>query len=330
MRILVISHDEVKQLLRMNDCVELMSRTLATLARDQAINPLRQGMWLPEKVGVLGMMPAALLADPQLVGIKVITVFPGNHGTDYDCHQGAVMIFDTTHGRPLAIVDASAITEIRTAAVSAVATQALARPDAHVLTILGSGVQARSHLLALAESMDIRDVRVWSRNRDRAQKLVDTVGPQLSSRPTMTVAQTVQAAVEGSEIICTTTASADPVLLGEWLENGQHINAVGASVAFARELDTGAVVRSKLYVDRRESAENEAGEFLSAKRDGALDETHIRGDLGQVLIGELPGRESADEITLFKSLGLAVEDLASAHHVFVKAQEQGIGSSVEL
>ena len=329
MKVLTLNADDVRSLLHMNECRELMHDTLSALARENAINPLRQGMWLPERVGVLGMMPGAILEDPSILGIKVISVFPGNHGSDLDCHQGAVMLFNSQNGCPLAFVDASALTEIRTACVTAVATRALARPDSDSLGILGSGVQARSHLFALLQTVEIGHVNLWSRNIENARKLAQHVQEKLRQRLSIKVCETAEEAVRESTIVCTTTASNDPVVSGEWLQPGQHINAIGASVRFARELDTEAVVRSKMFVDRRESAENEAGEFIFAQEEGAIDGGHIRGELGDVLIGKVPGRESDEEITLFKSLGLAVEDLASANHVFKKAKDEGVGTWIE-
>lgn len=255
---LLITQSEVQALLPMSDCTAAMQRALAALAAGEAGMPLRTVMWLPGRIGALGAMPA-YLDSPRVFGLKVISVFPGNHGTEFDSHQGAVMLFEAAHGRPLAIVDATAITAIRTAATSGVAT-----------------------------------------------KVVE------------------------ADLICTTTSSADPVLLGEWLAPGAHINAVGSSVPSARELDTAAVARSRLFVDRRESALNEAGDILMPMQEGAVGDKHIVGEIGEVLLGRVAGRTSDHEITLFKSLGLAVEDVAAAQQVYARALETGAGTAVEL
>ncbi|MGQ0570848.1 MAG: ornithine cyclodeaminase family protein, partial [Armatimonadota bacterium] len=302
-------------------------RALQALAAGEALMPLRSIMWLPERVGALGMMPA-YLGEAGVLGLKVISVFPGNHGTEFDAHQGAVMLFDAKNGRPLAVIDATSITAIRTAAVSGVATRLLAREDAGDLALIGSGTQARTHLEAMRLARPLRRVRVWSRHRQHAAAFAEREGRRHGVG--IEAVATAQQAVAGADLICTTTSSAEPVLQGEWIAPSAHINAVGSSVPFARELDTAAVVRSRLFVDRRESTINEAGDFLFPKKEGAIGDDHIRGEIGEVLLGRLPGRSSRDEITLFKSLGLAIEDLASAHHIYTKAVEKGLGAQVEL
>ena len=327
MKVHIVSQAEVLQLLPMSECIAAMAEALKTLARGNAILPLRPIMWLPEKVGALGMMPA-YLGDTKAMGLKVVTVFPGNHGTPYDSHQGAVLLFESEHGRLLAIVDASEITAIRTAATTAVATRALAREGASDLAILGSGVQARTHLEAMLLVRPIKRVRVWSRNPDHPRHFAE----QATGRHGIKVEPmaTAREAVTGAHIICTTTAAPEPVLLGEWIAPGTHVNAVGSSVPFTRELDTAAVVKARLFVDRRESTINEAGDFLFPKKEGAIGDDHIQGDIGDVLLGRIVGRASEAEVTLFKSLGLAVEDLAAAQHIYQKALEKGMGTAVEL
>jgi ornithine cyclodeaminase/alanine dehydrogenase-like protein (mu-crystallin family) len=327
MEILIINQDEVAQLLPMADCIEAMAGALQALARKKAVNPLRYGMWLDDRSGILALMPAQLVEN-SLMGVKVIAIFPGNHGTEFDSHQGTVMIFDTDHGRPLAILDASEITALRTAAVSGVATRQLARPDASRLAMLGSGVQAGTHLEAMLLVREIRQVTVWSRRPDHAAEFARRQSEQHNIE--IQVAGTAREAVEDADIICTTTASPDPILLGEWLHPGMHINAIGSSVPSMRELDTEAVVRSRMIVDRQESVRAEGGEFICALEEGAIGEDHIAAELGEVLLGEIAGRETDEQITLFKSLGLAVEDLAAAELVYHRALEQQLGTSVEL
>jgi ornithine cyclodeaminase len=284
-------------------------------------------MWLPEKVGALAMMPA-YMGNLQVMGLKVVSVFPGNHGTEYDSHMGAVMIFETKHGQPLALMDATEITAIRTAATSGVATRLLARQDAGDLAILGTGTQARTHLEAMGHCRKLRRVRVWSRNPEHALRFAERESRAHGIK--VETMATVKAAVGGADIICTATASPDPILLGEHLSPGAHINAVGSSVPFTRELDTAAVVQSRLFVDRRESTLNEAGDFLFPKKEGAIDDAHIRGEIGQILTGKIPGRTSPEEVTLFESLGLAAEDVSAADHIYRKAIEKGMGTLVEL
>jgi alanine dehydrogenase len=324
---LIINQSEVSELLPMDECIQVMADAFKTLARGEAILPLRPIMWLPERVGALGMMPA-YLGEPEAIGLKVITVFPGNQGTEYDSHQGAVLLFEAKHGRLLAIMDASEITAIRTAAATGVATNLLARTDAADLAILGSGTQARTHLTAMLAVRDIQRVRVWSPTAEHRQAFVDWAAERHDIPVEMMPA--AETAVAGADIICTTTAAPEPILSGEWIAPGTHINAVGSSVKFTRELDTAAVANARLFVDRRESTVNEAGDFLFPKEEGAIDDDHIVAEIGQILLGQVDGRQSDAEITLFKSLGLAIEDTAAAYHVYEKAMEKGLGTAVEL
>ncbi|MFN8484430.1 MAG: ornithine cyclodeaminase family protein [Anaerolineae bacterium] len=328
MNVLLINGAEVAALLPMSDAIEVMADALQTLARGDAILPLRPVMWLPDRLGALGMMPAFVGGEMSVMGLKVVSVFPGNRGTPYESHQGAVILFETSHGRPLAIIDATAITAIRTAAVTGVATRALAREDAGDLAILGSGAQAETHLAAMLSVRPIRRIRVWSRTTDNAQEFAQREGERHNVE--IEVSDSAQEAVDGADLICTVTSAAAPVLQGAWIAAGAHVNAVGSSVPFARELDTQAVARSRMYVDRRESALNEAGDFLFPKQEGAVDDSHIQGELGDLLIGRVEGRRSPADITLFKSLGLAVEDLAAGYHVYLKALAGDVGTAVDL
>jgi ornithine cyclodeaminase len=252
---------------------------------------------------------------------------PGNHGTGYESHQGVVMLFGVAHGEPLAVIDASAITEIRTAAVSGAVTQALARADAGDLAILGSGAQARSHLAAMAVARKLRRVRVWSRTPANAARFAREQGPRFGLG--VEVCADPAAAVRGADLVCTTTSSSTPVLKGEWLSPGAHVNAVGACFANSRELDAQAVARSRFFTDRRESCLAEAGDFRLARDEGAITDAHLLGEVGDVFSGKLAGRASADDITVFESLGIAVEDLASAHHLLQRARETGAGRWLE-
>lgn len=323
---LVISYRDVRRLLPMATCIDLMAEALSVLGRGEAENPLRWGMRLPEGRGLLGMMPGEM-TTPSALGLKIVSVFPGNHGTAYDSHQGIVALFDPQRGYPIAIVDAAEITAIRTAAVSGLATRLLAREDAGDLGILGSGVQARTHLEAIKTVRTIRRVRVFSPSRVNRERFAAT---ESERHLTVEAVDSARAAVSGADIICTTTSAREPVLEGAWLEPGAHINAVGSSIAAARELDTAAVVKSSLFIDRRESALSEAGDFLMAKHEGAITDDHIRGEIGEILLGQVSGRQSPEEITLFKSLGLAVEDLAAVHYVYERAKEEGLGTLAEI
>jgi ornithine cyclodeaminase/alanine dehydrogenase-like protein (mu-crystallin family) len=328
-RTVILDRHEVTRLLPMDECVEVMAAALATVARGNAILPLRPMIRLPDSPNIFALMPA-YLGEPKSVGVKVLTVFPVNHGTPMDAHQGAVLLFEADHGRLLAILDATTVTAIRTAAVSAVATRLLAREDAEDLAILGAGTQGRMHLEAMTGVRQLRCVRIWSRTTEHARALAQLARERFELHAE--VSSTPAHAVERASIVCTTTASPTPVLEGEWLQPGTHVNAVGACVPTTRELDTDAVRRARLYVDRRDSALAEPGDILFPLREGAISTDHIVAEIGELLLegGERLRRRDESEITLFKSLGLAVEDLAAAHHVYRKASASGAGTWIAL
>ena len=329
MSFLFLNREDVESLLPMADCIEVVAEALRTLARGDAVQPLRSALWMPDRHGLLVVMPGMLgRAEDGVAGAKVLTVVPDNFTRGEDSHQGLVLLFDQKRGRPLALFDAGAVTAIRTAAANAVATRALAREDAGDLAILGTGVQARSHLEAMRAVRTLRRVRVWSRNLDNARRLAEEEGTRLGFA--VEPVSTAREAVTGADLICTVTAATTPVLLGEWLSPGAHVNAVGACTPNARELDAAAVARSRLFTDRKESLFAEAGDFLLARAEGAVDDSHFQGELGDVLEAKVPGRRSDDEITLFKSLGIAVEDLAAGRFIYEKALESGKGTKLEL
>jgi len=323
----LLTHRDVRELLPMNECVDVMATALAALSRGDVTLPLRTMMWLPEKIGLLGLMPA-YLGDPRCFGLKAISFMPANMGTEYESHQGAVLLFEVEHGQLLAVIDASSITGIRTAAASGLATRLLARENAGDLALLGSGVQAASHLEAMGVVRNLRRVRVWSRDTEGAEAFAEREGRRLGI--SIETASSARGAVKGADIICTTTGAKEPILAGEWLSPGAHVNAVGACFPTARELDTDAVRRSRFYVDCRESTLNEAGDFLIPRREGAIGDDHIVGEIGDVMLGNVEGRRSPEEITVFKSLGIAIEDLASAHHIYKKAVASDRGLRADL
>ena len=277
MPVRLLNQQQVTALLPMAECMRLMEEALRTLTRGGAVLPLRTIIRIPDQRGAFGTMPS-YMNPPDGMGLKAITVFPGNEGTKYDSHQGVVLLFEAVHGCLVAIMDASSVTAIRTAAASGVATRLLARPGAGDLAILGSGVQAASHLEAMLVARKLQRVRVWSRTPKHAERFAKAA--QEKHKIPATAVADAREAVAGADIICTVSSAREPVLKGEWLSAGAHINAVGSSQPHARELDTGAVVRSRLYVDRRESAINEAGDFLVPKAEGAIGDSHIVGELG--------------------------------------------------
>lgn len=312
MKVLVLSESEVESLLTMEECIGVMEDALIALARGEVHQPLRNVIRAPDASGFLGLMPAYRGGAKPVYGLKEVCVFPGNPSRGLDTHLGSVLLHDGETGELLAVMNASAITAIRTAAVSAVATRLLARSDASVLAILGTGVQGKSHLRAIPLVRPITVVRMYSRRRQEN-------------------CVSAEEAVRGADIVVTATSSKEPIVRREWLKPGVHINAVGSSIAAARELDSSTVADAALFVDRRESTINESGDYLSALREGAIaGPEHIRGEIGELLIGKTPGRRSADEITLFKSLGLAVEDLAAAAFLYRKASQGELGTWVDF
>lgn len=306
MKVLVLSEHEVHELLTMQECIEVMEDALRALARGEVFNPLRMPLRAPDAPGLLGLMPAWRGGATPYYALKEVCVFPENPKRGLDTHVGSVILHSGETGEPLAFMNASAITAIRTAAVSAVATRLLARRNAPVLAILGTGVQARAHREAIPLVREIREIRICGRG------------------------DSVEEAVRGADIIVTATSAREPVLQREWISPGAHINAVGSSIAAARELDGAAVAAASLFVDRRESTINESGDFLFAVREGLIDQSHIRAELGEILEGTAEGRKSEDEITLFKSLGLAVEDLAAAAFLYDKARREQRGAWVDF
>jgi ornithine cyclodeaminase len=311
----------------MPECIRLMEEALASLARGEVMLPLRPVIRVPDTSNAFAVMPAYSSALPAL-GAKLITVFPGNHGSDLDSHQGVVALFDAERGNLAAIIDAISITAIRTAAVSAVATKLLARRGASRLAILGSGVQARTHVQAMLAVREFESVCIWSRRTEHARLLADEF--ETDDRAAFEVAATSDDAVRDADVICTVTAAREPVLHGAALQPGAHLNAVGASLPTTRELDTDAVRSARIFVDRRESALNEAGDLLIPMKAGDLEASAIVAEIGELLIGSKPGRRSDTEITLFKSLGLAIEDLACAVYLRQEAERSGSGRWIEL
>ena len=328
MKILILNHDEVVRLLPMNECIGLMREALIKLAKGEVHQPLRMIVRPPDAIGAMGLMPSYMSGERAAYGLKTVCVFPGNPAKGKDAHQGAVMLFSAETGELQAMMNASAITAIRTAAVSGVATDLLARDDARNLAIIGAGVQARTHLQAMSCVRSIERCRLVSRNVEHGRQLVAEMGAGFPFP--IEVVQSVREAVEGADLIVTATSAKEPVVSREWISPGVHLNVVGSSTATAREVDTATMAAASLFVDRRESTLNEAGDYLFAAREGAIGPDHIRAELGELLTGEKPGRTSPDEITLFKSLGLAVEDLASAAYLYTKAKESNTGTWVDF
>jgi len=328
MKALILNHQQIRELLPITECIELMADALSALARDEVYQPLRTIVRPPEARGLLGLMPAYRAGEQGAFGLKAICVFPGNPAIGKDAHQGAVMLFSRETGEIIALMNASEITAIRTAAVSAVATRLLARDDAHELAIIGAGVQARTHLAALDAVREITQARVACRNIEHAQEVVLEMQPRFSFP--IEAVKTNEEAVRGADLVVTATSSQEPVLYKDWISPGAHVNAIGTHSPNSREIDSATMAAARIFVDRRESALNEAGDYLLAANEGLINAESIVGEIGELLIGTKQGRNSVDEITLFKSLGLAIEDVACAEYLYQKALSRNFGTWVNL
>ena len=323
MKILVLAASDVRELLGYRECADVMRQALTDLARGRIQQPLRTVVRPRDAAGFLGLMPAY---SPDGYGLKAICVTPGNPAIGKDAHQGGVMLFAADTGEPLALVNASAITEIRTAAVSAVATSLLARPGAAQVAIIGTSVQGQAHARALAATRPLTGIRMTGRDQARTREVAAELAGVLGLP--VTAAGSVPEALDGAEIVVTATSSAQPVLRREWLAAGSHVNAVGACLPQTREIDTATMAEAALFADSRESVRNEAGDYLLAAREGA--DNPVRAELGELLTGTGSGRADNDEITVFESLGLAAEDLATASYLYQKATGLGTGTSADF
>ncbi len=323
MAVLVLNEHEVEELLDMEDCIDAMAGALAALAREELTMPLRSMFAPPGQDNLIGLMPSHRAGSSTVYALKTVCVFPDNPRRGLDAHQGTVTLFDGETGEVRALLNASAITAIRTAAVSGVATRLLAREDTRVLGILGAGVQARSHLDAMQVVRSFDEIRVYSPTREHVEAVA-------ALAPSARAVESAEEAVRGADVVVTATNASEPVLPRDWLAPGAHVNSVGGRPPKMRELHANSNAASAFYVDRRESTQTEAGDYIDALEQGAIGPDHIRGELGEVLIGTRPGRQSSDELTVFRSMGLAVEDLAAAEYVVRRAQETGAGTTVEF
>lgn len=302
----------VRALLPMDRCIALMRDAFVQVSEGRAIQPIRQKLSTPDGAGMLGWMPG-FTDDPRRLGIKVISIFPGTASNGGKSHQGAVLLFDAADGRPLALMEASEITAIRTAAATAAATDVLARKDAKTLALFGCGEQARSHLDALTRVRAFEEILVWGRDLAKAEAFRRSAETSLPIR-----AASLQEAA-AADVLCLLTGAAEPFFKGAWLKPGQHLNAVGSSIPTTAEVDNEAVERSRYFTDYRDSAMVLAGELRRAG------DQHLIGEVGEVILGRLEGRRGPEDITFFKSLGMAAEDLLSADLILNEAEARGVG-----
>jgi ornithine cyclodeaminase/alanine dehydrogenase-like protein (mu-crystallin family) len=318
----VIDREEVARRLTYEVCIPIVREAMIAFSRGQTMQHLRS--IIPLAGGrMFGIMPGAMGPDATF-GAKLISVFPDNFAKGKQSHQGLVILFDPEDGAPVCVVHAGEVTAIRTAAASAVATDALARADAHHLAILGYGEQAVTHARAITKVRDITAMTVWGRSPELAAGFAARMSQELGLP--VSAAANAKQAVADADIICTVTNAREPILNGAWVRPGTHLNLVGSSVAGPAEVDNDLVVRARFIADSREGVLRQGGEFLRAKEAGLIGDDHIVAEIGQVLAGDVPGRRTDDEITAYKSLGHVVQDLASAWALYLPAEADGAGA----
>lgn len=321
----VLSNDDIAALLPMDQAIAVIDGVMRTVSAGKAQLPLRHVVPVGDD-NLMGVMSGAL-DDPRCYGVKLVSLFPGNPARGLSGHRGAVVLFEADTGGAVAMMDAGLLTAIRTAAASAVATRALARPDSGVLALIGTGEQAEHHLEAMLAVRPVTEVRIVGRRQEKAAAFA-THAAARHPGVTITHGTDARSAVAGADIVCTVTNSAVPVLRGDWLEQGQHLNIVGASLASKREVDDAVVLRAALYCDYRPSLLAQAGEVVDMIAAGTITAAHLRSEIGAVLAGQAPGRQGVGEITLYRSLGITAQDLAVAHHVLGAAEKAGRGQVV--
>lgn len=321
----ILTGPEIHGLLPMAECIDLMEATMIAVSGGQSQLPLRSIMTMPGDIGALGIMPG-YLATADIYAVKLISLFPRNAGTEHSSHLGMLVLFETDHGYPIGLLDAAEITAIRTAAASGMATRLLAREEAARLAILGTGEQARRHVEAMIAVRPIAEIRIWGRNPAKAQALAEACAATRDIR--CSAVEQVSDAVAGADIVCTTTHAAEPILPGKWIEPGTHLNIVGSSIPSTAEIDGDLVAKSRFFVDYRDSALNQAGEYLRALASGLIGPEHIRGEIGEVASGKVAGRRGDGDITIYKSLGIAAQDIAAGGYVLGRAAERNMGQLV--
>ncbi|MCC5868276.1 MAG: ornithine cyclodeaminase family protein [Gammaproteobacteria bacterium] len=323
----VLARRALEEALSMPRCIEAMAQAMRAVSAGETDVPLRSHLPIRGTNGKLVVMPGSA-PGLGVFGLKIVSKYPRPQGSAVGTHVGMVIVFDTNEGLPQAIMEGGTLTEIRTAAASALATKALAREDAGVLAILGTGAQAERHALAIPVVRPIRELRLWGRTAATAQGLAERLSPTLDAK--ITVCSSAEHAVRGADIICTTTSSTTPVLHGDWLSEGAHVNLVGAAVASSAEADNRCLQRARIYVDSRSAAAAEAGELRNALAAGLIDDSAIIGEIGELLLGRIHGRVASTDITLYKSLGMAAQDLAAASAALEGAKSLGLGFELDL
>jgi ornithine cyclodeaminase/alanine dehydrogenase-like protein (mu-crystallin family) len=322
MSLLILNADDVRRLLTYDVCIPLMKQAMSDLAADKTQQLLRQAIRLNSGKGLFGIMPGAMGANEPF-GAKLVGIYKDAAAHGRPSHQGAVVLFDPETGGPVAVLNANEITAIRTASASAAATDVMARPDARRLAVLGLGEQGEAHIAAVRLVRPLEDIVVWGRDRAKAEAFAEKTGNHLGV--TIRVVDTVKQAADGADIICTTTGASEPILFSADVADGTHLNIVGSSLAGPTEIDNALVVRSRYIADHTPSVLPQGAEFIHARDAGLIDESHIVADIGEVFLGRKVGRETPEQVTLYKSVGNVVQDLSSAWWLYHAAKQQGAG-----
>lgn len=327
---LFLNRSEVESLLDLDQLIESLSPAMVDLSAGRASMPPRGVVEIQENRGLLAVMPVYLSSSGTL-STKLVSAYPDNERLGIPSHQAVVLVFDSNNGTPLAMMDGASITAIRTAAGSALATRLLSRPEAQVLTLLGTGVQARAHAKAITRVRQIRELRVWGRSRQKNDALVKDLPVALGVR--IRAAPELKEALTGAEIICACTHAVEPVVVGEWLERGAHVNSVGLN-AQGREVDEAAILKALVVVESRNAAlapaPSGANDLTWPIQRGLITQNHIHAEVGELVSGARPGRTSPQQITIYKSVGVAVQDAVAARLVLDAARDRGVGREIEL
>jgi len=327
----IISESQVEEHLSTLDCIDAMREAMVAVSRGETHLPIRQFMPIDGASGKMAVMPGVVgtaETAPWCFGIKLVCKYERNSNSPYGTHVGMVLVFDAKEGLPLAMIEGSSLTAIRTAAASAMATNLLARKETGQLLVLGCGEQAMRHIHSMRAVRNISTFSVWGREKIRAETFAASIGEK--EQIDIEVVTDLPEAAASADLICTTTSAQEPILLGDWLSPGTHVNLVGSAIPTTAEADDALVKRSRFFVDYQPAAMAAAGELLNAIKSGAVDETHIAAEIGEVASGDAQGRTAEDQITIYKSLGVSAQDLAAAHILYQRSLEYGFGLDIEM
>lgn len=324
---IIITESMVEKHLTMPDCIDAMRTAMIAVSKGKTTLPIRQYIPIPDTQGKMALMPGTI-SDPNCYGIKLVCKYVREENSPYGTHVGMVLVFDSEKGLPLAMIEGASLTAIRTAAASAMATDELANPTVDTLTVIGCGEQARRHILSMLAVRSPKIVYVWGRNHAKVSSFADKMTKETGKA--IRALESIEEAVRAADLICTTTSSKDPLIKGKWLKRGTHVNLVGAAIASSTEVDEDVVTRSRYFTDYRPAAMAAAGELLRAIETGAASEDTIIAEIGEVANGTIAGRTSEDEITVYKSLGVAAQDLAVGHKLYEMAVRDEFGTEINM